>query len=58
MFDRNALPTGLLIGIALPIVGFLVLYGLFSALESFNLMSSEDSDLFSGNAPRRSWPSL
>ena len=41
MFDGNALPTGLLIGIALPIVGFLVLYGLFSALESFNLMSSE-----------------
>ena len=41
MFDRNAIWLGLLIGLAVPFVGYALLLTLFEQLESMNAVSSE-----------------
>ncbi|RMG82796.1 MAG: hypothetical protein D6714_10795 [Bacteroidetes bacterium] len=41
MFDKNDIKAGLALGIVVPLVGFAVLYGLFSALGSMGIMSEE-----------------
>ena len=39
MFQKNSLVSGLLFGLLLPILGFGVLYGIFSLLESAGFLS-------------------
>jgi hypothetical protein len=38
MFDKNTIPNGLIIGILVPIIGFVVMYGLFTGLENIGIM--------------------
>ena len=38
MFDKNSLPSGLVIGVLVPLIGFPLMYGLFTGLESIGLM--------------------
>jgi hypothetical protein len=38
MFDKNTIPNGLIIGIMVPLIGFPLMYGLFTGLESIGIM--------------------
>ncbi|MCR9289459.1 MAG: hypothetical protein NXI23_18965 [Bacteroidetes bacterium] len=38
MFDKNTIPNGLIIGILVPLIGFPLMYGLFTGLESIGIM--------------------
>lgn len=39
MFDKNSIPNGLIIGVLVPLIGFPLMYGLFTGLENIGFMS-------------------
>ena len=39
MFEKNSLPIGILIGIALPVAGYLLLTGIYEILEAMGWLS-------------------